>query len=73
MTEAGWGEAQAGARADEADGVGPGHGCPQGEGEQKLGDGDCRLEYRTNMNEVLGMALVIYLGSYYVGVERSAG
>ena len=28
---------------------------------------------RTNMNEVLGMALVIYLGSYYVGVERSAG
>ena len=44
--------------ADEADGVGPGHGCPQGEGEQKLGDGYCGLAYRTNMNVVLGMALV---------------
>ena len=39
----------------------------------KIGDGDCRLEYRTNLNGVLGMALVIYLGLYYVGVERSAG
>ena len=33
----------------------------------KIGDGDCRLEYRANMNTVLGMALVIYLGLYYVG------
>lgn len=44
-------------RAHEADGVDPGHGCPQGE----CGEVDCLwcVEYRTHLYGVLGMALVV--------------
>ena len=44
-------------RAHEADGVDPGHGCTQGDGEQTH-VGYSRLEYRTHLYGVLGEALV---------------